>query len=69
MTSCKRVKTALEHKEPDKIPFDLGGTEVSGINLNALPYDTHGEVREETKRRIDDSAPGDGFIFAPIHVI
>jgi len=36
MTSYERVKTALEHKEPDKIPFDLGGTIVSGINVNAL---------------------------------
>jgi MFS family permease len=26
----------LEHKEPDKIPFDLGGTLVSGINVTAL---------------------------------
>jgi len=36
MTSYERVKAALEHKEPDKIPFDLGGTMVSGINVNAL---------------------------------
>ena len=36
MTSYERVKAALEHKEPDKIPFDLGGTLVSGINIKAL---------------------------------
>lgn len=36
MNSYERVKAALEHKEPDKIPFDLGGTMVSGINVNAL---------------------------------
>jgi uroporphyrinogen decarboxylase len=35
-TSFERVKTALEHKEPDRIPFDIGGTMVSGINVNAL---------------------------------
>jgi uroporphyrinogen decarboxylase len=35
-TSYQRVKDALEHREPDKIPFDLGGTMVSGININAL---------------------------------
>jgi uroporphyrinogen decarboxylase len=34
-----------------------------------LPYGTPQEVRDETKRRIEDLAPGGGFIFAPIHVI
>ena len=36
MTSYERVEAALAHKEPDRIPFDLGGTMVSGINVNAL---------------------------------
>ncbi|MBT3244142.1 MAG: hypothetical protein HN352_13420 [Bacteroidetes bacterium] len=36
MTSHERVITALSHNEPDRIPFDLGGTMVSGININAL---------------------------------
>lgn len=35
-TSFERVKLALEHKEPDKVPFDLGATGVTGININAL---------------------------------
>ena len=35
-TSYDRVKAALEHKEPDKIPFDLGSAAVTGININAL---------------------------------
>ncbi len=35
-TSYQRVKASLEHKEPDRIPFDLGGSMVSGININAL---------------------------------
>ncbi|MBS3775695.1 MAG: hypothetical protein KGY70_10935 [Bacteroidales bacterium] len=34
-----------------------------------MPYGTPREVRDETKRRIEDLAPGGGFIFAPIHVI
>ena len=34
-----------------------------------LPYGTPEEVRAETRRRIEDLAPGGGFIFAPIHVI
>jgi len=35
-TSFERVKTALAHKEGDRIPFDIGGTMVTGINVNAL---------------------------------
>ena len=34
-----------------------------------LPYGTPEEVRAETRRRIEDLAPGGGFIFAPIHII
>jgi uroporphyrinogen decarboxylase len=34
-----------------------------------LPFGTPDEVRAETRRRIDDLAPGGGFIFAPIHII
>ena len=37
MTSgYKRLETALAHREPDFVPFDLGGTIVSGINVKAL---------------------------------
>jgi len=34
-----------------------------------LPFGTPREVRDETKRRIEDLAPGGGFVFAPIHII
>jgi uroporphyrinogen decarboxylase len=34
-----------------------------------LPFGTLAEVQEETRRRIDDLAPGGGFVFAPIHNI
>jgi len=36
MTSYQRVQAALRHQEPDRIPFDLGGSMVTGINVNAL---------------------------------
>ena len=36
MTGHERLTCALEHREPDRIPFDLGGTMVSGINIRAL---------------------------------
>ena len=35
-TSYKRVLDALEHREPDRIPFDLGAAAVTGINIVAL---------------------------------
>jgi uroporphyrinogen decarboxylase len=31
-TSYERVKVALEHKEPDRIPFDLGGSLLTGAH-------------------------------------
>lgn len=35
MNSRERVQTALNHQEPDKVPFDLGGTPMSGIHTQA----------------------------------
>lgn len=35
MTSRERVLTALRHKEPDRVPFDMGGSFITGINVNA----------------------------------
>ena len=31
MTHRERVIAALQHKEPDRVPVDLGATESSGI--------------------------------------
>jgi len=36
MTPRERVLSALQHREPDRIPVDLGGTESSG--MTAVPY-------------------------------
>ena len=35
MNGRERVLAALEHREPDRVPFDLGGSLVSGIHRNA----------------------------------
>ena len=35
MNSRERVLTTMEHREPDRIPFDLGSTKVTGITRNA----------------------------------
>ena len=36
MTSRERVLLALNHKEPDRVPVDLGGSVVTGIQASAL---------------------------------
>lgn len=35
MTSRERVLVSLQHKEPDRIPFDFNGTGATGISLKA----------------------------------
>jgi len=35
MTARERLLTALNHREPDRIPFDLGSTQVTGIHAVA----------------------------------
>lgn len=35
MTSRERLLTALDHREPDRVPLDLGATHVSGISVVA----------------------------------
>ncbi len=34
-TSRERVRTALAHREPDRIPFDMGGSRMTGIHVLA----------------------------------
>lgn len=47
------------------ITFWGGGVDTQHI----LPFGTPQQVRDEVKRRIDDLAPGGGFVFAAIHNI
>ena len=35
MNSRERVQAAINHQEPDRVPFDLGGTPMSGIHIHA----------------------------------
>jgi uroporphyrinogen decarboxylase len=35
LTSRERILTALDHKEPDRIPFDMGSTQVTTISVIA----------------------------------
>lgn len=36
LTSRERVEQALNHREPDKVPLDLGGTVVSGMQVSSV---------------------------------
>ena len=36
MTSQERLDAALNHREPDRIPIDFGGTAVTGIHVSAV---------------------------------
>ena len=36
MTSRERVRLALEHQEPDRVPLDLGATTVTGMHIDTV---------------------------------
>ena len=36
MKSSERLNTALNHNEPDRVPYDLAGTTVTGISKKAF---------------------------------
>jgi len=63
--NCKGMDTRVFKKEFGEDLTVWGGT----CSPLILEFGTPEEVRDETKRRIDDLAPGGGFIFAPIHII
>ena len=54
---------ALKKEFGRDIVFWGGGCDSQTI----LPFGTPKEVADEVKRRIDDLAPGGGFVFGPIH--
>jgi uroporphyrinogen decarboxylase len=64
--NCRGMDTARFKREFGKDVTIWGG---SCDSQTILPKGNTQQVRDETKRRIEDLAPGGGFIFAPIHVI
>jgi len=36
MTSRERVQAALQHRQPDRVPLDLGGTVLTGIHVSTV---------------------------------
>lgn len=64
--SATGMNTARLKKEfGNDISFWGGGCDTQHI----LPYGTPDQVRNEVKRRINDLAPGGGFIFSAVHNI
>ncbi|MGD2157551.1 MAG: uroporphyrinogen decarboxylase family protein [Anaerolineales bacterium] len=65
-TSAAKMDTeALKREFGQDLSFWGGGCDTQKI----LPRGTPQQVREEVKRRIDDLAPGGGFVFNPVHNI
>ncbi len=64
--SARNMDTAKLKKEfGSEITFWGGGCDTQRV----LPFGTPDEVREEVKRRVDDLAPGGGFVFTQVHNI
>ena len=55
----------LEERCGRDLVFGGGGVDTQRV----LPFGTPQEVRDEVRRRIDDLAPGGGFVFATVHNI
>ena len=63
--TCEGMETSLLKREyGDDLSF-WGGIDTQHV----LPFGTPQEVSDEVKRRIDDLAPGGGFVLAPVHNI
>lgn len=64
--SANKMDTKRLKKEfGDALTFWGGGIDTQKV----LPCGTPSEIRDEVKRRIDDLAPGGGFVFATVHNI
>jgi uroporphyrinogen decarboxylase len=55
----------LKREFGDALTFWGGGVDTQHV----LPHGTPQDVRDEVRRRIDDLAPGGGFVFAAVHNI
>jgi uroporphyrinogen decarboxylase len=53
----------LKKEFGSELSFWGGGVDTQNI----LPYGSTSEVRDEVNRRIDDLAPGGGFVFTAVH--
>ena len=66
MTSRQRILKTLAHREPDRVPYDLGGIGPSGISLgaykNLLEYLALNEEPQAGDISGQRAKPGEGFL-------
>ncbi|HDM78181.1 MAG TPA: hypothetical protein ENG51_17230 [Deltaproteobacteria bacterium] len=65
VSAAKMDTKVLKREFGDRLVFWGGGVDTQYV----LPQGSPQEVREEVKRRIEDLAPGGGFVFATVHNI
>ena len=63
VSAAKMDSAKLKKEFGDSLSFWGGGVDTQNILAKVTP----GEVRNEVKKRIDDLAPGGGYVFAAIH--
>ena len=67
------VQTSARGMDPVRLKKEFGNDIVfwgGGVDTQrTLPFGTPQEVEDEVKRRIDELAPGGGFVFATVHNI
>lgn len=67
------VQISARNMNPKKLKNEFGNDIVfwgGGVDTQyVLPQGTPDEVRNDVKRRIDDFAPGGGFVFNTVHNI
>ena len=63
MSAAKMDSAKLKKEFGDSLSFWGGGVDTQNILAKATP----GDVRNEVRRRIDDLAPGGGYVFAAVH--
>lgn len=37
MTSRERVRAALAHRVPNRVPLDIGGADITGVHVSTYP--------------------------------
>ena len=58
-TSIERVRAALEHREPDRVPFDLGGSVLRAVaRLDVAPQEILQHILLRLRRVAHSVVPG-----------
>ena len=58
MNHRERLIAALSHRQPDRVPIDIGGTVNSSIVV---------EVKRAVEQCIEDMGEGGGYVLGSVH--